>query len=1137
MFLNFFAINHDYLTLLVTSAAISRLVCKMRQRLKRHWATFLIMAVQTAGIVLFAHSFFSVEDKMLSSVESTRLRNSAIKPETMHQFSQVEGHCQSLVGYKVADKMVLMVVDALRADFISSIANSSLSKSCNLSMPFVESLIQDRKAVGLVSQAQTPTVTLPRIKAILSGTFPSFMDIVKNLNAPRFGDDNFLDQLFVRGDRILFFGDETWLSMFPRQYFLRSNGTSSFFATDYTSVDDNVTQNLIPELSLLSEWDVMILHYLGVDHIGHSHGGASSRVMPAKLKEMDAVVKKIYSHISKSEDSYLFVLTGDHGMTDAGNHGGSSSEESDTAVVFLKTPQTMHSNKSPFKQSKRMLQVDLAATISSLLGLAIPEKSKGLLSIPVLKDLGVSSDHLLCLLFNNSVHLQRMMSDAVQSQMSFFEKAISSHFEYISSKETSHSPTQSLKTSSTTAAKFYHIYSSRVQKAIMSEKSSKTSIFSLLTLSVIVSFVSFLLVFMIECSHSTSSNSTQLSRLRRPSKPSPPTTYSIVMSILSSEEPDWIGFVFLMHFVLHGLCLSSTSFIEMENYYWHFMSSSLVLYHFVFALLRKMYIRQRNISVSQEHLHNPEICSDSDAMSCNSRNDLEGETTAASINLHSSLAQEGLNCKISQRKAKKKSTTTDVQGNCSTNSSSTLETRKGNKRVVSIPVFTAVIQDNDRRKTRRRRGQNARQEDSVEDDMLSYSALERELEEETRNDDANKESSKNVVGSKRIERLYTDYFFLARPVIYLLVLLIMRVISCWTTVENEATLVKTNDERSSFSSWKDIRSYLESEEQKHLLSCLVILTFFSLTFLTPSTRLGKQHCLLGSGFFWIYLFRSDCHGSNRVLGFNTKILSEVGLDFSLSSNTKARLVYIHVFAIILDAMAQRLKLDTNWLYLDDFIKKYTDEVASSSVSYRDQIKKLSCLRILSTCLVLVSCLVLRVEFIPLFGLNILVEKLLYHCVVQESSSKKVVHHLIIMYVTLAFSSFYSQGNSNSISSIDTSSGYIGLESFNLILVSLLVILSTYAGFLYWMLMLFVRVQESKSLVHAKLKERQMMSLLHLILLQRYWVTGFFEVVSILLQDHLFIWSVVSPKFMYEAFLTILSHVFLSIIFLLHLIDQ
>lgn len=99
---------------------------------------------------------------------------------------------------------------------------------------------------------------------------PSFVDLIRNLNAQKFGDDNIVQRAFDANKKMIFYGDDTWLAMFSENMFVRSNGTSSFFATDYTTVDTNVTECMLPELRRLREWDYMFLHYLGVDHIGHS---------------------------------------------------------------------------------------------------------------------------------------------------------------------------------------------------------------------------------------------------------------------------------------------------------------------------------------------------------------------------------------------------------------------------------------------------------------------------------------------------------------------------------------------------------------------------------------------------------------------------------------------------------------------------------------------------------------------------------------------------------------------------------------------------------------------------------------------------------------------------------------------------
>ncbi|KNC29429.1 hypothetical protein FF38_03028, partial [Lucilia cuprina] len=63
------------------------------------------------------------------------------------------------------------------------------------------------------------------------------------------------------------YGDDTWLKLFPN-YFTEFDGTSSFFVSDYTEVDNNVTRHLDPVLNS-QDFDLLILHYLGLDHIGH----------------------------------------------------------------------------------------------------------------------------------------------------------------------------------------------------------------------------------------------------------------------------------------------------------------------------------------------------------------------------------------------------------------------------------------------------------------------------------------------------------------------------------------------------------------------------------------------------------------------------------------------------------------------------------------------------------------------------------------------------------------------------------------------------------------------------------------------------------------------------------------------------
>lgn len=68
-----------------------------------------------------------------------------------------------------------------------------------------------------------------------------------------------------------------------------------FTGTFPFKVDSNVTRHLDGVLGR-GGWDVLILHYLGLDHIGHV-SGPSSPLIGHKLSEMDSILMKIHTSL------------------------------------------------------------------------------------------------------------------------------------------------------------------------------------------------------------------------------------------------------------------------------------------------------------------------------------------------------------------------------------------------------------------------------------------------------------------------------------------------------------------------------------------------------------------------------------------------------------------------------------------------------------------------------------------------------------------------------------------------------------------------------------------------------------------------------------------------------------------------
>lgn len=207
------------------------------------------------------------------------------------------------------------------------------------------SLIRTGAAIPYTAHAAPPTVTMPRVKGLTSGSVPSFLDLILNFaesdtSSSLATQDTWLAQIKAhlhpgeKEGKLVFYGDDTWLKLFP-DFFARTDGTSSFFVSDFTEVDNNVTRHLPHELNQ-PDWDAMIMHYLGLDHIGHKSGPLSPNMLP-KQREMDEIVTSIYEAIDELPhlQNTLLVLAGDHGMNSAGNHGGSAAGETSPALVFI----------------------------------------------------------------------------------------------------------------------------------------------------------------------------------------------------------------------------------------------------------------------------------------------------------------------------------------------------------------------------------------------------------------------------------------------------------------------------------------------------------------------------------------------------------------------------------------------------------------------------------------------------------------------------------------------------------------------------------------------------------------------------------------------------------------------------------
>jgi phosphatidylinositol glycan class O len=172
------------------------------------------------------------------------------------------------------NKAVIILIDALRFDFAAShIINTGLNINSSSSfhylnkLPIFHELLTSQPYHSLLFQyiADAPTTTLQRLKALTTGTLPTFIDAGSNFAGSSIEEDNLIDQLSKQGKKIAFMGDDTWMSLFPDQF--EANMTHpfpSFNVWDLHTVDDGILNLLGP--SIRKESHVKI--HLFTDQIG-----------------------------------------------------------------------------------------------------------------------------------------------------------------------------------------------------------------------------------------------------------------------------------------------------------------------------------------------------------------------------------------------------------------------------------------------------------------------------------------------------------------------------------------------------------------------------------------------------------------------------------------------------------------------------------------------------------------------------------------------------------------------------------------------------------------------------------------------------------------------------------------------------
>ncbi|XP_026320902.1 GPI ethanolamine phosphate transferase 3 isoform X2 [Hyposmocoma kahamanoa] len=355
------------------------------------WFSYLILS----AIIMFGHGFL-LSRKALSDIsECLPLKEFGCDGRELAT-STAKGSCKDeekilrilanrgapVTCATTRHRVVFILVDALRYDFTEY--DDSLVKPLHYQnkLPVLRETLEKwpERTRLFRFMADPPTTTLQRVKALVTGSLPTFIDASSNFAAMELQEDNIIDQVAKGGGKAVLLGDDTWSRLIPGKW-LRSHAQYSFHTWDLDTVDTEVDSKIYNELKS-HDWDLLVAHYLGVDHAGHRYG-PNHPEMARKLNETNSRLRKIIEFLPP--DVLLYVV-GDHGMTESGDHGGESKAER-TAAFFAYRSSGLGGEKSEIETGREVQQTDLAPTLSAALGRPPPSPSLGSILLAVLPEM------------------------------------------------------------------------------------------------------------------------------------------------------------------------------------------------------------------------------------------------------------------------------------------------------------------------------------------------------------------------------------------------------------------------------------------------------------------------------------------------------------------------------------------------------------------------------------------------------------------------------------------------------------------------------------------------------------------------------------------------------------------------------
>jgi hypothetical protein len=277
----------------------------------------------------------------------------------------------------LASGVTIVLVDGLRLD---------TSKN----LPFLNEL--RARGASFDATVGAPSFSRPGRATIATGAWPSLHGVTTNRQRRAMALDNLLRRVADAGRRCRVAGSPIWSGLF-RDEIARCGAVRDERTKDGPGTFDRV----VPEVRAsqeeafafvaAGEADLRIVDILSTDFASHEFGGASEQAR-AEAARADQWIRGLAGGLDFSKGA--LVVTADHGHIHLDGHGGHGGDEAEVLAV----PLVLAGAGIRAGVRGRALHVDVAPTVTALLGLPAPAGAEGRTLVEALSLTGEAAGRL-----------------------------------------------------------------------------------------------------------------------------------------------------------------------------------------------------------------------------------------------------------------------------------------------------------------------------------------------------------------------------------------------------------------------------------------------------------------------------------------------------------------------------------------------------------------------------------------------------------------------------------------------------------------------------------------------------------------------------------------------------------------------